>query len=541
MKKYFFLGSLLLASLAKAQLVNNGATIVVQSGGTIFCAGPFINTSGTVTNDGKIEVQGNFVNGGTYNSTSNNDLLVLSGPGNATLNSGGATLHYLTIDKALSTNLVTLGGTVIVDKRLDFKMGGFSTDYPANPSFSVTAPASAVFAFDPGREIAGNVKRTGWANGSPILFNSANMVLTTNGGTAPTDMMVTMLPGGDPSQAEREVKRKFLFTPTGGSGYTADVRFPYLASELNVGPNLNSDANLVPWNLLSTEWNARLTPVTRDASPTPTWISTTGIDAASLSQEWKLADPRYAFNVTAYLRGAFSGSSMATALNSSGTLPLSQPYNIAPFSYTGAENVATIPTGVVDWILVELRKPVSGAPADALSSTIIGRKAGFLMSDGTIKDLDGTTSINFDIAKQGIGNFITVRHRNHLGVMSNGLASNEGGTFANNFSLLANSYKNPSATSDPVTPLPSSAFYGLWSGDANRSGSVNGTDVTVIKSDIAAGNSGYRYTDVNLTSSVNGTDVTLTKATISVGGGSSAPGRVSAKPVRTNLPDPVAD
>lgn len=539
MKKYFLLGSLLFASLAKAQLVNNGATIVVQSGGTIFCAGSFTNTSGTVTNDGKIEVQGNFVNGGTYNSTSNNDLLVLSGAGSATLNSGGATLHYLTIDKASNTDLVTLGGTVIVDKKLDFKTGAFSTDYLANPSFSVTAPALAIFAFGAGREIAGNVKRTGWFNGSPVSFNGENMLVTTAGGTTPTDLTVTMVPGGDPSQVEREVKRKFLFAATGGSGYVADVRFPYEVSELGTS---NTEANLVPWRLVSSEWNARLTPVTRGATNGYAWVSTTGIDAASLTQEWKLADPRYTFNVTAYLRGPFSGSSMATALQSSGTLPLSQPYNIAPFNYTGAENVASIPNAnVVDWILVELRKPVSGAPADALSSTIIGRKAGFLMSDGTIKDLDGSTSINFDITKQGSGNFITVRHRNHLGVMSNGLVSNQVGTFANNFSVLANSYKNPSATSDPVTPLPSSALYGLWSGDANRSGSVNGTDVTVIKSDIAAGNTGYRYTDVNLTNSINGTDVTLTKATISVGGGSSAPGRMSGKPVRTNLPDPVAD
>jgi hypothetical protein len=34
-----------LATLAKAQLANNGATIVIQAGGSIFCAGNFTNAS----------------------------------------------------------------------------------------------------------------------------------------------------------------------------------------------------------------------------------------------------------------------------------------------------------------------------------------------------------------------------------------------------------------------------------------------------------------------------------------------------------------
>ena len=55
------------------------------------------------------------------------------------------------------------------------------------------------------------------------------MQVTTNGGTAPTSFIVTMIPqsgGGDPTQNEREVKRKFLFTQSGGSGFTADIRYP---------------------------------------------------------------------------------------------------------------------------------------------------------------------------------------------------------------------------------------------------------------------------------------------------------------------------
>lgn len=537
MKRIFFAGGLLWALQVQSQLVNNGATIVVQSGGSIFCAGSFTNTAGTVTNNGRIEVQGNFSNAGTYNSTTNDDSLILSGGGNATLNSGGAVLRFLVINKASTNDLVTLGATATVSDKLDYLSGVLSTDYLINPSYSLTAPASAVFNFAPGREIVGTVKRTGWTNGLMGVFNAANLQLTTNGGTAPTELAATVLPGafgGDPSQAEREVKRKFLFTATGGSGFTANMRFPYLSSELNT----NTEGNLVPWNLASTEWNAQLTSVSRN--DVNDWVSATGIDATKLAQEWKLADPRYTFNLTAYLRGAFASGTMSNALNTGGVLPTVQPYGVAPFNYSNNQSVTIPNSNVVDWILVELRKPSSGLPADALSSTIIGRKAGFLLTNGSIVDIDGATPLNFDISKQG-PSFVVVRHRNHLGVMSNSIASNTTGSFTNNFSVLANAYKNPLSTSDPLTQLPSSSAYGLWAGDVNLSGTINGTDVTAIKSDISVGNTGYRLTDANLSNSINGTDVTLTKSAISVGGSGSSPGRTAPKPVKSNLPDPTND
>ncbi len=535
MKKYFFVGGLLFAFIANAQLVNNGATIVVQTGGAIFCAGSFTNTSGTVTNDGKIEVQGNFANSGTYNSTTADDSLILSGSGNATLSGGGATFRFLTINKVANTDLVTLTSTVNVGNKLDFLIGGFSTDYLANPNYSVTAPSLAVFNFAAGREIAGNVKRTGWINGSTVLFNGANMQVTTAGGTAPTDLMVTMLPqafGGDPSQAEREVKRKFLFTPTGGSGYTTDVRFPYLTSELNVALNANTEANLVPWNLLSSEWNARLTPVSRDAANG--WVITTGIDAASLAQEWKLADPRYIFRDTAILRGAWNGADMNTVIN--GILPTNQPYSASPFNYAGTESAASIPNAnIVDWVLVELRKPSAGVATDAISSTIIGRKAGFLLRNGSIADLDGATPISFNITKQGSGNFITVRHRNHLGVMSNAIASNEAGTFINNFTALGNTYTNSGIPTPPMTLLGGTK-YGLWAGNAsNADGVVNSSDIGLVKSQANAALTGYQVTDVTMDATVNSSDIGLAKQSANAAATTHS-ARMQNKPAQSHLP-----
>jgi len=493
------------------QLYNNGATVTVQSGGYLMIAGNLQNASGTITNDGKIEVQGNFINSGTYTSTANEDSLILSGAGIDTLTAGGSVINNLTINKTTSSDTIRLGGTTTVNTKLDFLSGGFTTDPILNPSFTLTSPVTAVYNFVAGKEITGNVKRTGWTNGTAYVFNQPNMQVTTNGGASPTSFTVTMIPqsdGGDPTQNEREVKRKFLFAQTGGSGFTADVRYPYVTGELNT----NVEVNIVPWELNSSEWDARLTPITRDV--VNHYVATTGIAATDLALEWKLADPVYTFNVSAYLRGAWtSGPNMTTGLNS--VLPLSQPYNDPAFgSYNGGEVVSASffasHTNIVDWVLIDLRKPSTGLPTDATSSTFIGRKAAFLLNTGVLVDLDGTTPLAFNISKQG-GGFIVVRHRNHLAVMSNSSPSNATGFYTNDFSTLAGAYRNPSITSDQEQLLPGSTKYGLWAGTANKDANVNASDIALVKSNANAALTGYVFSDVNLDQTVNTGDVAITK------------------------------
>jgi hypothetical protein len=240
---------------------------------------------------------------------------------------------------------------------------------------------------------------------------------------------------------------------------------------------------------------------------------------------------------------------MNISLNTAGSIPLNQPYNITPFNYTGTESVASIPANVVDWVLIEHRKPASGLPTDAVVATTSGRKAGFLLNNGTVVDLDGVTPLSVQISKQGTS-FLVVRHRNHLGVLSNGIPSNENGSFTNDYSLLANVYKPVGAASDPLVLLAGGVEYGLWAGDASRNGTVNVTDVNQIRGAIAASLSGYLTTDINLSNSINVTDVNLSRNTISQSGsGSGTSARSTSassdnntkKVVTTNLPDPATE
>ena len=107
-----------------------------------------------------------------------------------------------------------------------------------------------------------------------------------------------------------------------------------------------------------------------------------------------------------------------------------QPYNIAPWNYTGKESVSWDPyffknnPSIVDWVLLQLRTAtIPGNPSTA--TNIIAQRAAFLKSDGTIVDLDGTNHVSFSGITHG-SYYIVVKHRNHLAVMSADLVELKG-------------------------------------------------------------------------------------------------------------------
>ena len=135
-----------------------------------------------------------------------------------------------------------------------------------------------------------------------------------------------------------------------------------------------------------------------------------GITNSSMYFVFYKPSETFEVDIKVFLQGSYAGGdSMHTTLWQSKLIPKSQPYNALPWNYSGTENVLSIPSGVVDWVLVELR---TGPP----SFTIAAARAAFLKSDGTIVDLDGSSPVSFSGIAPG-SYYILVKHRNHLAVM----------------------------------------------------------------------------------------------------------------------------
>ncbi|MBO0932616.1 hypothetical protein [Fibrella aquatilis] len=128
-------------------------------------------------------------------------------------------------------------------------------------------------------------------------------------------------------------------------------------------------------------------------------------------------------NLKALLEGPYDPTlmNMSTALNENRLLPgqqpsspfaqptpAGQPYNTAPWNYSGTEGKSpgfTYDADVVDWVLVSLR-------TSSQSANAVFRAAALLHNDGRITFVDPCLQVPS-------GNyFVVVEHRNHLGVMS---------------------------------------------------------------------------------------------------------------------------
>jgi len=195
-------------------------------------------------------------------------------------------------------------------------------------------------------------------------------------------------------------------------------------------------------------------------------------------------------NLKIYLQGPYLNNNMSTSL--AGILPLSQPYIGVPWSYNGTESVQSLPTGVVDWVLLELRSS---------TTSIISMRAVFLKSDGTVVDLDRTSPVIFDGVADG-NYYVVVKHRNHLAIMSaNPITLSSTTTFYDFTTGLDKAYGTNS-----LKDLGGSIF-GMYAGDVNGDGIIkyNGAnnDRGFVYSKIGGGSTtatwlGYDRCDINL-------------------------------------------
>ena len=169
-------------------------------------------------------------------------------------------------------------------------------------------------------------------------------------------------------------------------------------------------------------------------------------------------------NLKVFLEGPFNGVNMNAELISASDFPLIQPYSISPWDYDGTESVTEVPANVVDWVLVELRD-TSGTAGEASSNSVVAKRAGFLLSDGSIVDLDGISNLEFNVAiKNNL--FAVIYHRNHLPVMSAIALQKTDELFLYDFTDdILKSFGNTLAHKELIPGV-----YGMIAGDAEASG-----------------------------------------------------------------------
>jgi hypothetical protein len=207
-------------------------------------------------------------------------------------------------------------------------------------------------------------------------------------------------------------------------------------------------------------------------------------------------------DLTVMLEGAYNGTNMNTDLINLGLIPLSQPFNSNPAAdwyYTGSESVGSIPANVVDWVLVQIRSASDAASADG--GTVVAEQAAFLLNDGSIVDLDGSSNLFFSGITYSSGLFPVVWHRNHLGVISANKMTRTGGVYTYNFTQAGSAYSDTNAGEGDL----GGGIFGMFGGDSNGSGWVYDGD-TYYDWNPYAGETGYRKADYNLDGQLDNKD-----------------------------------
>jgi len=185
--------------------------------------------------------------------------------------------------------------------------------------------------------------------------------------------------------------------------------------------------------------------------------------------------------VKAFLGGAYNAGVdlMNDDLRLANLIPTPQPYGgvqYTDFNYSGTETIGggvlavSGVDAIVDWVLLELRSASNPA-------TVIARKAALIQRDGDVVEAsDGISPVTFIGAPAG-NYYVSIRHRNHLGVMTSTAVTLSGiiGTPVNFTSAATGNYQlaGPSGSSHAQRTLANSKR-ALWEGNmSNTSGTGN--------------------------------------------------------------------
>jgi len=466
-----------------AQLVNNGATIIVKNGATLHVDSDVTNTTGTIQleSNATLEISGDFKSEVAASFDANaNSTVKFFGANTKDITSGGDDFGIVLMNKDDGINMNLLDDMTIINN-LDFT--------PANGNKLnigtlnlILGDTATVTNFGTNRYIqadgTGFVKKNYPTNSSfefPIGDVDEYSPITTNltgaAFNASPEIAVRVIDAVHPNKyadAESHITRYWKITNNDLTGHTIGLTGTYTDADIQgTEASIKGASYIADWSYTNSGAN--------NANNTVSGDITADADFSGMNFFGKMA------SLKAFLQGAYSGSEMKTTLT---TLPLGVNDgdhfpNTSPYG-TG-ESLGAIPADITDWIKVELW--------DTAPATVTKSYSFLLKKDGEIVNLDGTAGIKFKDAPSS--SFIILHHRKHIDIRSNNLinlSTNPSFDFSGD---QANVFDEGWSNNDPQKDLGSSVF-GMWGGNANGNNNIrwNGpaNDQTYLLSTILSGN-----------------------------------------------------
>jgi hypothetical protein len=461
----------LMAFLAGFSQVNNaGGTITVENGATLVIEGSYTSTSsGTIEIDGQVNLKGDFINNSGSIATGSTGRLSFTGSAAQAITGSASTTFFCAVEVNNSTGVAlttgSTGNSQVLDSTLILTSGKVTLN-----GFNLELSNEGVSGADATKYLVtnstGKVKAlVGASNYTfPVGNASFNPVILNEAGTSDTYSV---------SFADSY--------PSGWTGTTNAVLGYWDISDANGGGN-----NLA----VTTQWNA-----SQEQAPFDRTDCAVGLQISGNNISWKSSGAAVAngsawtrigsgftgvgkfmvgdyffegidLDLDVFLAGPYSSGTMSTALRTAGVIQLTSPYG------TG-ESVASIPAGVVDWIKVELRDPVT-------PGTIVKSYSFFVDNAGNVLNTTGTVGTKLTGVAKG-SYYVAVKHRNHLGVMTASTINfSAAGPFAFDFTAGSGLYGTNAERS------MGSGKWALWAGNTDGNNSVQfatGTsDITPISS-----------------------------------------------------------
>ena len=194
----------------------------------------------------------------------------------------------------------------------------------------------------------------------------------------------------------------------------------------------------------------------------------------------------FTLNLRVWLQGPYDTNTHAMALGNPTGIPRTSPFASDP------RQISSIPSNVVDWVLVELR---------GTSGNTLVAKSAFLCTQGQLLGADGSLGITTEVSTGYY--YILVKHRNHLAVMSAQPVAFTNYLVTYDFTTGADKYSDGADAAVQLEP----SVWGMIAGDADGDGEILAVDGSISTNQL--GQTGYFRADFTLDGVVSTNDLAL--------------------------------